>query len=104
MNEEKLREHRYPVHTANAIIERCSKILFLKRRNESYKGNLVIPGGTLNKGERVEAAAIREVKEETSLDLELDSILGVYSNPVRDPREHKISTVLSEKSRIITTK
>ena len=64
MNEEKLREHRYPVHTANGIIERCSKILFRKRRNESYKGKLVIPGGTLNKGERVEAAAIRSKRRD----------------------------------------
>ncbi len=70
-----------------------TKILFVTRRNEPYKGKMVFPGGSLNVGERVEDAAIREVKEETSLDVELDSILGVYSDPDRDPREHRISTV-----------
>ena len=45
-------------------MEKGSKILFVKRRNESYKGKLVIPGGTLNKGERVEAAAIRSKRRD----------------------------------------
>ena len=93
MDEEKLKQCRNPVHTANTIIQRGSKILFVMRRNEPYMGKLVFPGGSLNEGERVEDAAVREVKEETSLDVELDSILGIYSDPGRDPREHRISTV-----------
>ena len=44
-------------------------------------------------GETIEEAAKREVKEETSLDIELTDILGVYSNPKRDPRGHIMSTV-----------
>jgi len=44
-------------------------------------------------GETVEAAARREVKEETSLDIDLTDILGVYSNPQRDPRGHIMSIV-----------
>ncbi len=93
MDEEKLKQCRIPVHTAITILQRGSKILLVMRRNEQYKGKMVFPGGSLNEGERVEDVAIREVKEETSLDIELDSILGVYSDPDRDPREHRISTV-----------
>ena len=63
---------------------------------------MVLPGGFVNEGERVEDAAIREVKEETSLDIELENILGVYSDPSRDPRGHIMSTVfigkISDKS------
>ena len=63
---------------------------------------MVLPGGFVNEGERVEDAAIREVKEETSLDVEIDNILGVYSDPSRDPRGHIMSTVfigkISDKS------
>jgi 8-oxo-dGTP diphosphatase len=49
--------------------------------------------GYVNEGERVEDAAKREDKEETSLDIELVDILGVYSEPNRDPRGHIMSTV-----------
>lgn len=63
---------------------------------------MVLPGGFVNEGERVEDAAIREVKEETSLEIELENILGVYSEPSRDPRGHIMSTVfigkISDKS------
>ena len=65
---------------------------------------MVLPGGFVNEGERVEDAAIREVKEETSLDIEINNILGVYSDPSRDPRGHIMSTVfigkISDKSDI----
>ena len=46
-------------------------------------------------GESVEHAAIREAKEETGLDVRLTGLLGVYSDPKRDPRFHTISTVFT---------
>jgi len=54
--------------------------LLVKRRNEPLRGMLVVPGGSVNEGER-EDAALRKLKEETSLDFELDNILSVYSYP-----------------------
>ena len=63
------------------------------RKKETFKGYLGLPGGFVNKGETIEEAARREVKEETSLDIELTDILGVYSDPQRDPRGHIMSTV-----------
>lgn len=44
-------------------------------------------------GETVEAAALRELKEETGLDGEIDALIGVYSDPKRDPRRHTVSVV-----------
>lgn len=73
------------------IIERNGKILLIKRREEPFKGMLALPGGHIRAGETVEKAAMREAKEETSLHVKLLRILGVYSNPKRDPRYPTIS-------------
>ena len=54
---------------------------------------MALPGGFVNEGEKVEDAAKREVKEETSIDIYLTDILGVYSDPNRDPRGRIMSTV-----------
>lgn len=94
-----MKEQRYrnPTPTVDTIIQRDSRILLVKRRNDPFKGYLVLPGGFVNEGERVEDAAKREVKEETSLNIELLDILGVYSDPTRDPRGHMMSTVFIAK-------
>ncbi|GAB4254226.1 MAG: NUDIX hydrolase [Methylomicrobium sp.] len=52
-----------------------------------------IPGGFVDVGECLEHAAVREAKEETSLDVELTALLGLYSNPTRDPRNHTVTAV-----------
>ncbi len=85
--------HKNPTPTVDAIIQWNSQILLVKRKKEPFKGYLVLPGGFVNEGERVEDAAKREIKEETSLDVEFVDILGVYSEPERDPRGHVMSTV-----------
>lgn len=79
--------------TVDIIIQRNSQILFVKRKKEPFKGMLTFPGGFVDNNEKVEDTAIREVKEETSLSVKLIDILGVYSDPTRDPRGHIISTV-----------
>jgi 8-oxo-dGTP diphosphatase len=81
------------VPTVDAILQRGSKILLIRRKNEPFKGMLALPGGFVNQGETVEDAVKREVREETSLEVEPIDILGVYSNPNRDPREHTLSVV-----------
>ena len=85
--------YKNPVPAVDAIIQMDTQILLVKRKNEPFRGYMAIPGGFVNEGETVEDAAKREVREETSLDIELVDILGVYSDPKRDPRGHIMSTV-----------
>jgi len=85
-------QHKNPIPTVDTIIQRDSQILFVKRKRDPFKEHFVFPGGFVNEGEKVEDAALREVKEETSLSVELVDILGVYSDPSRDPRGHIMST------------
>ncbi|HET6590893.1 MAG TPA: NUDIX domain-containing protein [Candidatus Nitrosocosmicus sp.] len=65
-----------PIPTVDTIIDNDSRVLFIKRNKEPFVGKMVFPGGFMKKGETAEDAAKREVKEETSLDIELDNILG----------------------------
>ena len=82
---------RNPTPTVDIIIEIKGKIVLIERKNPP--AGWAIPGGFVDYGERVEDAAVREALEETSLRVELSHLLGVYSNPDRDPRFHTISTV-----------
>jgi 8-oxo-dGTP diphosphatase len=86
-------KHKNPVPAVDFIItnENNSKILLVRRKNDPFKGMLSIPGGFINEGETAEDAVRREAKEETSLVLEAIAILGVYSDPRRDPRMHTLS-------------
>jgi 8-oxo-dGTP diphosphatase len=80
-----------PPIAADAIIEIGDRIVLIERKNIPY--GWAIPGGFVDFGETVEQAAIREAKEETSLEVELRALLGVYSRPDRDPRGQTISVV-----------
>lgn len=84
-----------PIPTVDVIIELDKQIVLIKRKSKPY--GWAIPGGHVEYGETVEQAAVREIKEETSLDVELVKLLGVYSDPQRDPRGHRISTVFVAK-------
>jgi 8-oxo-dGTP diphosphatase len=86
-------KHKNPAPAVDFLISKNdnSKILLVRRKNDPFKGMLSIPGGFINEGETAENAMIREAKEETSLVVEPIAILGVYSDPQRDPRMHTIS-------------
>jgi len=88
-----MKNYRNPVPTVDIILQQESNILLIKRKNDPFKDHLSLPGGFVNEGELVEEAAKRETWEETSLTIEPIEILGVYSDPNRDPRGHVLSVV-----------
>lgn len=85
-----------PSPTVDIIIETDGGIVLIKRKNPP--SGWAMPGGFVDYGETVEEAAVREAKEETGMDVTLEGILGVYSNPMRDPRFHTISTVFKARA------
>ena len=87
----KIEIYKNPVPTVDIIIQYKNGIVLIERKNYPY--GWAIPGGFVDYGESLEHAAIREAKEETSLDVELISQFHCYSDPSRDPRQHTISTV-----------
>lgn len=75
----------------DAIILRDNQILLIRRGNEPFKGMLALPGGFVEPDETAEEAVVREVREETGLDVVLLGLVGVYSKPGRDPRGPVVS-------------
>lgn len=87
-----VRLYRNPLPTVDIIITTGDRrIVLIKRRNPPY--GWALPGGFVDYGESLEAAAYREAKEETSLEVSNLRLLGCYSAPRRDERMHTISVV-----------
>ncbi|MDD5530682.1 MAG: NUDIX hydrolase [bacterium] len=84
-----------PDLTVDIIIKYNNDIILIERKNPPY--GWALPGGFVDYGETVEFAAIREAKEETSLDLTDLKQFKVYSAPSRDPRGHSVSVVFTAK-------
>jgi 8-oxo-dGTP diphosphatase len=87
----KVRQYRNPFPTVDIIIELQDGIVLIERKNPPF--GWALPGGFVDYGESLEAAAIREAREETSLEVSNLRLLGCYSDPGRDKRMHTISTV-----------
>jgi len=66
-------------------------VVLIERKNRPF--GTALPGGFVEIGESVEEACKREMKEETGLDISIQNLLGVYSDPERDPRFHTVSVV-----------
>lgn len=66
-------------------------LLLIRRRNAPFKGRFALPGGFLEYGETTETGARRELMEETGIKAKSLRLVGVYSDPKRDPRGHTIS-------------
>lgn len=88
--------YKNPSLTVDCIIEKDNKVLLISRKN--YPFGYALPGGFVDYGESVEQAVIREIKEETNLDIAEPKLFGVYSDPARDPRSHTVSVVFYAKT------
>jgi 8-oxo-dGTP diphosphatase len=89
-----MRLPRTPALTVDCVIfDPQGRVLLIRRKNEPFKGAYALPGGFVDIGETVEAACRREVREETGLQVDDLALVGVYSNPERDPRGHIVSVV-----------
>jgi 8-oxo-dGTP diphosphatase len=85
-------EYRNPKPTVDCIIELPGERIVLIRRANPPLG-WALPGGFVDKGETLAAAAVREAREETGLEVRLSEQFFTYSDPKRDPRLHTLSTV-----------
>ncbi|WP_297421083.1 NUDIX hydrolase [Thermococcus sp.] len=84
--------HRCIGLTADVVILYRGGVVLIKRKHEPFKDHYALPGGFVEYGESVEKAAVREAKEETGLNVKLLRLVGVYSDPNRDPRGHTVTT------------
>jgi 8-oxo-dGTP diphosphatase len=83
-------EYKNPKVTVDGIVFEGENILLIKRKNQPFQGKWALPGGFVDYGETVENAVVREVLEETGLETKIERLVGVYSDPKRDPRGHTI--------------
>ena len=80
-----------PKLMVDVIIPSERGVVLIRRGTEPFEGRWALPGGFVEVGETVEEAAYREAAEETGLAVEVARLVGVYSDPERDPRGHNVS-------------
>lgn len=86
-------------------VDSRKEILLIKRKNDPFKDFWALPGGFVDENEDLEAAAIRELEEETNLIVEKVLQIGAYGKPGRDPRSHVVSVAYySEVSNTLVAK
>jgi len=82
---------KQPFLTVDTIVQMDGGVVLVKRGGEPHKGKWALPGGFVSYGEMVDLAAARETEEETGLKVKIQKLVGVYSDPKRDPRGHTVS-------------
>lgn len=73
------------------VVDKKKNVLLIRRKNPPFKGALTLPGGFAKIGESLEEACCRELEEETRIIAKKLRLVGVYSDPHRDPRDHVCS-------------
>ena len=86
-------EYPRPMLTADCVVTRDNKVLLVRRGNEPFRDCWALPGGFMEMDETIEHCAVRELQEETALQVaESDlRLIGVYSAPSRDPRGRTVT-------------
>ncbi|MBI2079164.1 NUDIX hydrolase [Candidatus Micrarchaeota archaeon] len=80
----------------DAVIINNGKVVLIRRGTEPFKGEWAIPGGRIEDNETAEECLVREAKEETGLEVRPIRMIGVYSDPKRDPRGIIVAAYLCE--------
>ncbi|MDX2289945.1 MAG: NUDIX hydrolase [Hyphomicrobiaceae bacterium] len=81
-----------PLLTVDAVVfDKAGRLLLIRRAHPPFQGCYALPGGFVDVGETVEAACRRELLEETGVKAGALRLIGVYSDPARDPRGHTCS-------------
>ena len=88
-----VKNYRNPFLTVDVIICSGDRVVLIERRNHPL--GWALPGGFVDYGESLEAAAMREAREETGLELVSLAQFHSYSNPDRDPRQHNVTVVFT---------
>lgn len=85
---------KLPRVTVDAVVrDRAGRILLVRRRREPFQDTWAMPGGFCEWGETTEQCCARETAEETGVTVAVGALLGVYSDPGRDPRGHTVTVV-----------
>lgn len=83
-----------PVLTVDGVIfDKRNNLVLIRRKNAPFKDKLALPGGFVDYNETTEDAIIREICEELGVKTKIKHLIGVYSEPRRDPRQHTITVV-----------
>lgn len=88
-----VKNYRNPFLTVDVIIRSDDRVVLIERLNQPL--GWALPGGFVDYGESLEAAAVREAGEETGLELVDLAQFRSYSDPGRDPRQHNVTVVFT---------
>lgn len=81
------------------VLDKQGRVLLIRRGNDPFAGHYALPGGFVDVGESVEDACRRELAEETGLEVGRLRLVGVYSDPDRDPRGHTVAVAYLARAR-----
>ena len=93
------RRYPGPSLAVDAVWIARGRLLLIRRGRPPFRGAWALPGGFVEIGETVEHAVVRELREETGRSARVDRLIGVYSDPMRDPRKHTVSVVFAMRGR-----
>src|SRR5205809_7980822 len=88
---ERMSGRSLPAVTVDGLVLVDGKLVAIRRRSEPFRGMPALPGGFVELGETTLEAVVREVREETGLETRVLRLVGVFSDPGRDPRGHTVT-------------